>query len=48
MIVAVSFRQAFRRISPRPHRLGWAVSIGHGDTMLCDQLLEDFDRLFPA
>jgi hypothetical protein len=25
-----------------------AVSIGHGDTMLCDQLLEDFDRLFPA
>jgi hypothetical protein len=24
------------------------VSIGHGDTMLCDQLIEDFDRLLPA
>ncbi|MGH4010033.1 MAG: endonuclease/exonuclease/phosphatase family protein [Pseudonocardiaceae bacterium] len=25
-----------------------AVSIGHGDTMFCDQLIEDLDRLLPA
>jgi hypothetical protein len=25
-----------------------AVSIGHGDTMLRDQLIEDLDRLLPA
>jgi SRSO17 transposase len=26
----------------------WAVSIGHGDTVLRDQLIEDLDRLLPA
>jgi hypothetical protein len=25
-----------------------AVSIGHGDTVLRDQLIEDLDRLLPA
>jgi hypothetical protein len=27
---------------------GWAVSIGHGDTMLRDQLFEGLDRLSPV
>jgi hypothetical protein len=26
----------------------WAVSIGHGDTVLRDQLIEDLDRLLPV
>jgi hypothetical protein len=26
----------------------WAVSIGHGDTVLRDHLIEDLDRLLPA
>ena len=29
-------------------RFHLAVSIGHGDTMFCDQLIEDLDRLLPA
>jgi hypothetical protein len=29
-------------------RIHAAVSIGHGDTVLRDQLIEDLDRLLPA
>jgi hypothetical protein len=37
-----------RAISGITPLLGKAVSIGHGDTVLRDQLIEDLDRLLPA
>jgi hypothetical protein len=33
---------------PECERAGKAVSIGHDDTMLRDQFVEDFDRLSPV